>query len=194
MKIDDPGAEINVIGVIPGQVVTKTLKMKPADIGGFACADAGRELAKMAVVEKNRGTGRFSIGFLHGFGLVRGAIASSIAHDAHNFTCAGMDDISMAAALRELSRIRGGIVIAEGEKILAEIELPVGGLMSLLDAGEGLKKLEALAAARDALGCTNPHAFMHLSFMSLSVIPELKLTDKGYFDITGGGEIPLFVR
>ena len=194
VKIDDPGAEINVIGVIPGQVVTKTLKMKPADIGGFACADAGRELAKMAVVEKNRGTGRFSIGFLHGFGLVRGAIASSIAHDAHNFTCAGMDDISMAAALRELSRIRGGIVIAEGEKILAEIELPVGGLMSLLDAGEGLKKLEALAAARDALGCTNPHAFMHLSFMSLSVIHELKLTDKRNYDITGGGEIPLFVR
>ncbi len=194
VKIDDPLAKINVIGVIPGQVITQTRQMAPTNIGGFACADPKRGLAKMAVVEKNRGSGRFAVGFLHGLGIARGAVASSIAHDAHNFTCAGMDDLSMATALHELARLRGGIVIAEGEKILAEIELPVGGLMSLLTVDEGRAKLDELAAARDALGCTAPHAFMLLSFMSLSVIPELKLTDKGYFDISGRGTVPLFVR
>ncbi|MDO5116272.1 MAG: adenine deaminase [Synergistaceae bacterium] len=194
VKIENPEAMINVIGVIPEQVVTETLQMPPTNIGGFACADAERGLAKMAVVEKNRGTGRFAVGFIHGFGLTRGAVASSVAHDAHNFTCAGMDDLSMSAALRELARIGGGIVVADGEKILAEIKLPVGGLMSLLSVGEGKAKLEELAAARDALGCSNEHAFMQLSFMSLSVIPELKLTDKGYFDISGCGVMPLFVR
>ena len=194
VKIDAPGVEINVIGVIPGQVVTKTIRMAPTDIDGYACADAERELAKMAVVEKNRGTGCCAVGFLHGFGLVRGAVASSIAHDAHNYTCAGMDDISMATALRELARLGGGIVIAEGENILAELELPVGGLMSLLSAAEIREKTVALNAARDALGCTNPHALMQLSFMSLSVIPELKLTDKGYFDISRCEVMPLFVH
>ena len=168
--------------------------MAPTDIDGYACADAERELAKMAVVEKNRGTGRCAVGFLHGFGLVRGAVASSIAHDAHNYTCAGMDDISMETALRELARLGGGIVIAEGENILAELELPVGGLMSLLSAAEIREKTAALNAARDALGCTNPHALMQLSFMSLSVIPELKLTDKGYFDISRCEVMPLFVH
>lgn len=194
VKIDAPGVEINVIGVIPGQVVTETIRMAPTDIDGYACADAERELAKMAVVEKNRGTGRCAVGFLHGFGLVRGAVASSIAHDAHNYTCAGMDDISMETALRELARLGGGIVIAEGENILAELELPVGGLMSLLSAAEIREKTAALNAARDALGCTNPHALMQLSFMSLSVIPELKLTDKGYFDISRCEVMPLFVH
>lgn len=194
VPVKNAGAVINVIGVLPGEVVTKTTKMKPTIAEGFACADAGRDLAKMAVVEKNKSTGRTAVGFLHGLGLKRGAIASSVAHDAHNYSCAGMDDVSMAAALRELSRIKGGIVVTEGEKILAELELPVGGLMSLLTADEIREKMSELGRARDSLGCTNKHAFMHLSFMSLSVIPELKLTDKGYCDITGGGFVPLFAE
>ena len=174
-------------------MVTKTLKLVPSEENGLVCADAVRNLAKMVVVEKNRGTGRTAIGFLQGLGLRQGAIASSVAHDAHNYTCIGMDDISMAAALRELSRIKGGIVLTEGEKILAELELPVGGLMSLLSAEEIKKKTAELAAARDYLGSENSNAFMYLSFMSLSVIPELKLTDKGYCDITKpDGIIPLF--
>lgn len=193
VRADAAGRKINVIGIIPGQVVTKTLKLIPSEVNGLICADAVRNLSKMAVVEKNRGTGRTAIGFLLGLGLRQGAIASSVAHDAHNYTCVGMDDISMAAALRELARIKGGIVLTEGEKILAELELPVGGLMSLLSAEEIKKKTAELAAARDYLGSKNSNAFMYLSFMSLSVIPELKLTDKGYCDITKpGGIVPLF--
>ena len=145
----------------------------------------------MAVVEKNRGTGRLALGFLHNFPLERGAVASSVAHDAHNYTCAGMDDLSMATALRELARMHGGIVVAEGEKVLASLELPVGGLMSLLSADELLEKLAGIRAAAESIRCPGTELLMQLSFMSLSVIPKLKLTDQGYCDITAGGAQPL---
>ena len=186
-------SKMNVIGVVPGQVSTKTLLFEPKNEGGYASADAERGIAKFAVVEKNRGTGRTAVGFLKDFGLVRGAVASSIAHDAHNFSCAGMDDISMATALKALADMGGGIVVADGEKVLASLELPVGGLMSLLPLEELRGKIHPLSEARDALGCTNSHAFMQLAFLSLSVIPELKLTDQGYCDILSGA-VPLFVK
>lgn len=193
VRADETKPDIHVIGIIPGQVVTRTLVIKPSVEDGMICPDAMRNIAKMVVVEKNRNTGRTAIGFLQGLGLRQGAIAMSVAHDAHNYTCAGMDDVSMAAALRELARIKGGIVLTEGEKVIAELELPVGGLMSLLSAEEIRKKTAELAAARDYLGVENKNVFMNLSFMSLSVIPELKLTDKGYCDISKpGGIIPLF--
>ena len=192
VPIPEGARMMNVIGVIPGQVSTVTLEFTPTDENGFAVADAKRGLAKFAVVEKNRGTGRTAIGFLKDFGLTRGAVASSIAHDAHNFSCAGMDDVSMAAALKALAEMGGGIVVADGEKIMASLELPVGGLMSTLPLEELREKIHPLSEARDALGCTNKHAFMQLAFLSLSVIPELKLTDKGYCDITKGA-IPLFI-
>ena len=134
IKLGPDDKYINVIGVVPRQFTTETLTLEPAVIDGCACADPSRRLAKMAVVEKNRGTGRLALGFLHNFPLERGAVASSVAHDAHNYTCAGMDDVSMSTALRELARMHGGIVVAEGEKVLASLELPVGGLMSLLSA------------------------------------------------------------
>ena len=182
---------INVIGVEPHQVTTDTRVLEPLVVDGCVCADPTRRIAKMAVVEKNRGTGRLALGFLQDFPIERGAVASSVAHDAHNYTCAGMDDISMAAALRELARIKGGVVVADGEKILASVELPVGGLMSLLEADELLEKLEALGKAANLVGCPGTESLMQLSFMSLSVIPKLKLTDQGYCDITAGGAQPL---
>lgn len=196
LRVNAPAGHgcVNVIGVIPKQVTTKELHMELPVRGGAVCADADSDTAKMAVVEKNRGTGKFSIGFIKGLGLKRGAVASSVAHDAHNYTCAGMDDVSMAAALKELSRIRGGIVITDGDKIAAELELPVGGLISFDSAEELAKKTDALAAALEKLGCANRHLLMQLSFMSLTVIPELKLTDQGYYNIAAGGERPLFSR
>ena len=194
VKAEDPNAKINVIAVLHEQVVTKTMQIEPTIIDGYVCADASRDIAKMVVVEKNRGTGRFAVGFLRGFGILRGAIASSVAHDAHNFTCAGADDVSIATALRRLAQIHGGIVIVDGEKILEEIALPVGGLMSMLDEKEGCEKVARLTEAREKLGCDNEDALMQLSFMSLSVIPELKLTDQGYVDIMNGGAVPLFAE
>lgn len=185
---------VNVIGTVPQQVFTNKLELALPVKDGFVCASPEEDIAKMCVVEKNRGTGKFSVGFIKGLGLRRGAVASSVAHDAHNYTCAGLDDVSMASALKELARIRGGIVVADGGRIIEELELPVGGLISLLKAEELAEKTDTLADALEKLGCANRHLFMQLSFMSLTVIPELKLTDQGYYDISGGGETPLFVR
>ena len=195
LKLKLPQAEVrvNIIENLPGSVITGTLTEPPTVRDGCAVADAERGLAKMCVVEKNRGTGKFALGFVKNFGLKKGAIASSVAHDAHNYTCAGMDDQSMAAALARLAEIRGGIVIAEGEKILAELELPAGGLMSPLPHLELCGKFSELYRAVKELGCENDHAFMQLAFLSLSVIPELKLTDQGYCDIRKRDKVPLFV-
>lgn len=185
---------IHVIGVIRGQVATKRLALRPTVREGFITADAERDLAKIAVVEKNRGSGRTAIGFISGYGLGRGAVASSIAHDAHNFTCVGMDDLSMSTALGRLAELGGGIALTLGNKILAELELPVGGLMSPLPFAELRAEIAKLRAALRELRADNPDALMQLSFMSLSVIPELKLTDRGYFDISAGGEQELFLH
>ncbi len=194
IKLGPDDKYINAIGVIPRQFTTETHILEPLVIEGCACADPSRRLAKMAVVEKNRGSGRLALGFLHGFPIERGAVASSVAHDAHNYTCAGMDDVSMATALRELARMHGGVVVAEGEKVLASLELPVGGLMSMLGADELLEKLAEIRAAAESIRCPGTELLMQLSFMSLSVIPKLKLTDQGYCDITAGGTQPLTLR
>ncbi|MDO5563047.1 MAG: adenine deaminase [Synergistaceae bacterium] len=196
LKVKAPAGDamMNVIGTVSEQVLTRTLTMEPTVSEGYVVADAARGIAKMAVVEKNQGTGRTAIGFIKGFGLVKGAIASSVAHDAHNFSCVGMDDVSMSTAFAALAKIGGGLVVALGDEVLAEVEYPVGGLMSVRPIDEILKESEKLKAAREELGCTNGSAFMQLAFMSLSVIPELKLTDQGYFDILNGGPKPLFVK
>ena len=188
------GVKINVIGAIRDQVATKKLVIEATVKDGFAVADSGSDLAKIAVVEKNQGTGRTAVGFIQGYGLGRGAIASSIAHDAHNFVCVGMDDLSMVTALNKLKEIGGGIALALDRDILATLELPAGGLMSPLQFDELRVEIAKLREALKELRADNPDALMQLSFMSLSVIPELKLTDKGYFDISGGGEQPLFVK
>ena len=187
-------AKLRMIGTQKDSVVTKTLVAEPLAENGFAVADALRGIAKIAVVEKNRGTGRTAIGFIKDLGITKGAVASSVAHDAHNFTCVGMDDESMAAALARLSEMGGGIVAAEDGEVIFSHALPVGGLMSLQPFDE---LLEALAPFDDAvaqLGCADKSALMRLSFMSLSVIPALKLTDRGYFDISDGGPKELFVK
>lgn len=194
IKLGPDDKYINVIGVAPRQFTTETLTLEPTVADGCACADPSRRLAKMAVVEKNRGTGRLALGFLQNFPIERGAVASSVAHDAHNYTCAGMDDLSMATALRELARMHGGVVVADGDKVLASLELPAGGLMSLLGADELLEKLAEIRAAAESIGCPGTEAMMQLSFMSLSVIPKLKLTDQGYCDITAGGTQPLTLK
>ena len=194
VRIPNVSAKLRMIGTQKDSVVTQTLVAEPLAENGFAVADALRGIAKIAVVEKNRGTGRTAIGFIKDLGITKGAVASSVAHDAHNFTCVGMDDESMAAALARLSEMGGGIVAAEDGEVIFSHALPVGGLMSLQPFDE---LLEALAPFDDAvaqLGCADKSALMRLSFMSLSVIPALKLTDRGYFDISDGGPKELFVK
>ena len=186
------GRKIRVIGRRPLSPVTDTLILEPKTEGGFIVADSERGIAKIAVVERHRNTGRMGVGFVSGLGLKRGAIGSSVAHDAHNYVVAGMDDESMCTAFSELARLGGGLVCAEGGKVLASFALPIGGLMSYLSAPEICAELVKMEHSAGELGFTEEHAFMILSFLCLSVIPELKITDLGYVDITKYGVQNLF--
>ncbi len=178
------GAHLRVIDVHAGSLATGA-STEPAKLaGGVAVQDVSRDLLKLAVVERHHGTGNVGVAFARGFGLERGAIASSVAHDSHNIVVVGADDASMETAVRRVAAIGGGIVIADGAQVLAEVALPIGGLMSNapmedVDAAER----RANEAAR-TLGGTMDHPFMTLAFLALPVIPELKLTDKGLVDVT----------
>ncbi len=177
------GGRARVIGIVPGQIVTDALVEEPSARAGEAVADPGRDLAKIAVIERHLGTGRMGLGFVRGFGLQRGAIASTVAHDAHNVVVVGMNDASMAAAVRRLANRGGGIVVVDGAEVLAELPLPVAGLLADAPLEEVIERSHALAAAARELGCTLEAPFQHLSFLALSVIPSLKLTDRGLVDV-----------
>jgi len=177
------GGEARVIGIVPGQIVTEASVATPPVRAGEALADPTHDLAKIAVVERHLGTGRVGLGLVRGFGLQRGAIASTVAHDAHNVVVVGMNDASMAAAVRRLANRGGGIVVVDGAEVLAELPLPVAGLLSDAPLEEVVERSHALAAAARELGCTLEAPFQHLSFLALSVIPSLKLTDRGLVDV-----------
>jgi adenine deaminase len=180
-----------VIGIVPGQIVTDSLVEELPARAGEASADPGRDLAKIAVVERHLGTGRAGLGFVRGFGLQRGALASSVAHDAHNVVVVGMNDASMAAAVRRLANRGGGIVVVDGAEVLAELPLPVAGLLSDAPLQEVVERSQALIQAARRLGCTLDSPFQHLAFLALSVIPSLKLTDRGLVDVDRFELVPL---
>jgi adenine deaminase len=182
-RIPWSGGKARVIGIVPGQIVTDALVEELPSRAGEASADPSRDLAKIAVVERHLGTGRAGLGFVRGFGLQRGALASSVAHDAHNVVVVGMNDASMAAAVRRLANRGGGIVAVDGAEVLAELPLPVAGLLSDAPLREVVAASHALVAAARALGCTLDSPFQHLAFLALSVIPSLKLTDRGLVDV-----------
>jgi adenine deaminase len=176
---------LKVIGVIPGQIITEK-RIIPAKIDKKygAVADTQRDLAKLAVIERHHRTGNIGLGFVQGLGLERGAIASSVAHDSHNIVVAGMNDNDMLIAVRYISSIGGGLAVAENGYITASLPLPIAGLMSNQSIESVISNLTALNQACLRLGnnvIKDP--FMLLSFLSLSVIPSLKLTDKGLVDV-----------
>jgi adenine deaminase len=185
------GGPARVIGIVPGQIVTDALVDEPGVYAGEATANAERDLAKIAVVERHLGTGRVGLGFVRGFGLQRGAIASTVAHDAHNVVVVGMNDASMAAAVRRLANRGGGIVVVDGAEVLAELPLPVAGLLSDAPLAEVLDASHAVIAAVRELGCELEAPFQHLAFLALSVIPSLKLTDHGLVDVDEFRLVPL---
>ena len=192
LAVPASGSLMNVIGVAEGDVLTRTLRMEPTVREGLAVADPERDLAKIVVLERHRATGRFAVGFVSGLGIGRGAVASSVAHDAHNFVAAGMDDRSIVTALAHLCEAGGGLAVADGDTIRGALELPIGGLMTDLDAASAARALDDLERCAGELGVGIAHPFMALSFLCLSVIPELRITDQGYVDITRGGIQPLF--
>jgi adenine deaminase len=185
--------DVRVIGVRPGEIVTLALTARPATVDGRAVADPGRDLAKIAVVERHRGTGRVGIGFVRGFGLQRGALASTHAHDAHNVVVVGVDDADMAVAVRRLRQAGGGQVAVAGGEVVAELPCPIGGLLSDLPLEEVAAAARSLHEAGAALGATLPAPFMAMSFLALTVIPELKITDRGLVDTVNFEFVPLHV-
>ena len=190
-RIPWQGGDARVIGIVPGQIVTDSLVEPLPARAGEALADPERDLAKIAVVERHLGTGRAGLGFVRGFGLRRGALASSVAHDAHNVVVVGMNDASMAAAVRRLANRGGGIVVVDGAEVLAELPLPIAGLLSDAPLAEVVAASHALVAAARELGCELESPFQHLAFLALSVIPSLKLTDRGLVDVDRFELVPL---
>jgi adenine deaminase len=184
---------VRVIGVEPDTIVTRTLVDEPALRDGMAIADPARDLAKIAVIERHRGTGRVGLGFVRGFGLQRGALASSHAHDAHNLVVVGVDDADMAAAAARLREIGGGQVAVSGGEVIGEVPCPIGGLLSDLPVEEVASRVHALEKAAGELGVTLTSPFMAMSFLALSVVPELKLTDRGLVDVDRFELVPLEV-
>jgi adenine deaminase len=185
---------VRVIGVEAGNVVTRSLTADPSRLDGMAVADPARDLAKISVIERHRQTGRMGLGFVTGFGLQRGALASSIAHDAHNVVVVGSNDADMASAVNRLVEIGGGQVAVAGGEVLAEVPCPIGGLLSDRTVEEVAGQVEHMErVAREDLQTTLPNPFMAMSFMALSVIPELKLTDRGLVDVNRFELVPLEV-
>jgi adenine deaminase len=173
---------VRVIGVDPGEIVTRALVAEPGIQDGDAVAEPDRDLAKVAVIERHTGSGRVGLGFVRGFGLRRGALASTHAHDAHNLVLIGVDDADMAAAANRLAETGGGQVAVVGETVVAELPCPIGGLMSDLTAEDVAAQARRLEEAARHLGSSLGAPFMTMSFLALSVVPELKITDLGLVD------------
>ena len=182
---------IRVIGVDPRQIVTRALVEHPLVRDGRAVADPDRGLAKVAVIERHRNTGRIGLGFVRGFGTRRGALATSLAHDAHNLVVVGVDDADMAAAANRLRETGGGQVVVANGRVLGEVPCPFGGLLSDLSAEEVAVRTQRIEKAAEEVGTTLPSPFAAMSFLALSVIPELKLTDRGLVDVDRFELVPL---
>jgi adenine deaminase len=185
------GGKARVIGLVPDQVVTEALVEEPSTADGAAVADAGKDLAKIAVIERHLGTGRIGLGFVRGSGLQRGALASTVAHDAHNIVVVGMDDEDMVRAVQRLGELGGGIVVIDGGQITAELPLPVAGLLADLPLAQVIEQSLGCNDAARALGWSGATPFLTLSFLGLSVIPSLKITDRGLVDVDRFELVPL---
>jgi adenine deaminase len=175
--------ETPVIGIQPGKIITQHLTYDIAPQDGDKRPDIARDLVKIAVIERHGVNGNCATGFVQGFGLQRGAIASTVCHDHHNIAVVGADYADMALAANRLGEIEGGFVVVEGGKVLAELALPVAGLMSLNPFETVHQDLIALRAAARSLGVVLEEPFLQLAFLCLPVIPHLKITDHGMVDV-----------
>lgn len=192
LKVKATGPNLRVIGLVPGQVVTERLVMRPEPRGGEYVSDPAADLVKVAVLERYRGSGHIGLGFLKGLGLSAGAIGSTVAHDSHNLVVAGADDGDMLACIEEIERLGGGLAVVRGGRAVWSLPLPLGGLLSDLPMAEIAAKLAQGQEAARALGLGEGHdPFMTLAFMSLPVIPQLKVTENGLVDVEKFTVVPL---
>jgi adenine deaminase len=178
LRFTASGKAMPVIEIVPGQIITR----KRIEIIR-AVPDLERDILKLVVVERHRATGNIGVGLVRGFGLKRGALASSIAHDSHNIIAVGASDEDIFAAVKEIERLKGGLVAAAGGKVLASLALPVAGLLSEEPLEVVVSKLEKLEKTAAELGTKLPSPFATLSFLALPVIPEIRLTDRGVVEV-----------
>ncbi len=184
---------VKTINVIPKQLITKESLETPKIENGRAISDTENDLLKIAVIERHKATGNIGLGFVKGFGLTSGAIASTVAHDSHNMIVIGTNDDDMYYAAVELVKSQGGKIIVENGKTLSHLKLPIAGLMSDKTAKEVQEEIAQLDNAAKKIGCKIDEPFMSMAFLSLSVIPELKITDKGLIDAVKFEVTDLFV-
>jgi adenine deaminase len=190
-RVHGDAARIRVIRVVPEQLLTGYEVVEPTVSDGAVVADPARDLVKIAVVERHHASGRIGVGFATNVGLRRGAFASTVAHDAHNVVLLGVDDEDMAACARRMAEIGGGVVVADGGRVVEELPLPVAGLMSDRPLMEVNQRLQSMEKRLSSMGVTTKAPFMTLSFLALSVIPELKITDRGLVDVGRFELVPL---
>ncbi len=183
---------MNVIGVIPGQIVTKRLIEETHEVDGFACSDIDKDILKISIIERHNASPPRGIGFVKGIGIKEGAIVSSIAHDSHNIVVVSTNDNDLIQAAVQIVRMQGGIAVVKDSEILASLPLPIAGLMSDKPIEEVSEKLITLREAAEGLGSPLEEPFMTMAFLSLPVIPKLKITDKGLVDVERFRFIDLF--
>ncbi len=171
--------EVTAVGAISGQIVTRKLTVQPTVEDGQVVSDPSRDLLKLVVVERHHATGRVGAGLVNGFGLTRGALASSIAHDAHNIIAVGVSDQDILTAIDAVAGMQGGLVAVEGGEVVARLPLPVAGILSPKPLEQVTIDYERLESVARSLGSTAPAPFGLLSFMALSVIPAARVTDRG---------------
>jgi adenine deaminase len=191
LRIPGKPGPVEVVGIEPGQITTKHLQEVAPLRNGEIVADPTRDLLKLVVIERHHASGRVGLGLVKGIGLQKGALASSVAHDAHNLVIAGVSDSDILLAARTLQEMGGGFAFVVDGQVRAQVPLPFGGLVSPLPASELVQQLRKLDAAAAQFGCTLDHPCMTLSFLSLSVIPSLKLTDRGLVDVETFTLLPL---
>jgi len=193
LEVLNKGENIRVIRVYGDDVLTKELRMEPKTKDGRIVSDVNRDILKVASICRYCEEKSMAIGFINGTGLKQGAVATSVGHDAHNMSVIGTNDADMVVAANRVIDMGGGLVIANSGKVLAELPLPIAGLMSNLSSKEVAERLGHLKTVLKELGCEVPDLFMTLSFVQLSVIPELRITNQGLVDVINNNFVSLFI-
>lgn len=187
------GRRMRVIQVVPRQISTRQVLETVRSKDGYVVADTQRDIIRAAVIERHTGSGNIGVGLVQGFGLQRGALASTVAHDSHNLMIVGCDEPDMYTAAQEIQRCGGGLAVVADGRLLASLPLPIAGLMSPDSPEDVVSQFDIVEAAARDLGVTLPNPFAVLSFLALSVLPELRLTDKGLVDVRTKSLVPLAV-
>lgn len=178
-KVKDKKKKVKVIEIIENEIVTKKMIAKLKGTNGELKSDIENDILKIAVIERHKGRNNFTVGFVHGFKLKRGAFASTVAHDSHNIIVTGADDEDMATAVNKLGEIKGGFVVVESSKVIASLPLEIAGLMTSKSIEEVYEHQKIVLNSIASLGCQLKSPLMALAFLALPVIPKLKITDKG---------------